>query len=314
MGLGWSLGWIIERGWALVDLFFLLSGYVFAHVYGAPGQLRRAGAMGDFWIARIARLWPLHLVALLLFALIGWGGAKNDAPHFILNLLMLQGFDLDTRFSFNISSWSLSVEMLAYAIFAFGARLGDRALWRITLLTVAGGLAWLVLLGYPRGVWPGEMILRGPLGFFIGQLLWRGRAVAGRIPASLLLAMLAGGLWLEQGAYSPILPLDLLCWPAAVLLALRMPWLERGPFIWLGERSFGIYMLHLLVIRSVNALWSPHWLGGGGTMLSHATIILLTLSCAEYAHRRIEIPGRAATRALWAARQAENADVSAQPA
>jgi len=43
------LGWIATSGWSLVDLFFVLSGYVFAHVYGAPGLLRRPGAAGFWW-------------------------------------------------------------------------------------------------------------------------------------------------------------------------------------------------------------------------------------------------------------------------
>jgi peptidoglycan/LPS O-acetylase OafA/YrhL len=318
MIFAWPASWIMAWGWSLVDLFFVLSGYVFAHVYGAPGQLRRPGAIGDFWVSRFARLWPLHLVTLAVFALVGWGRGNNDLGHFIQNLLMLQGFDLDMVFSFNIPSWSLSIEMLAYALFALGARAGSRSLFCITVLAVAGGVAWLALLGYPRNMWHGEMIVRGLTGFFMGQLLWRGRKVVVRVPSLLLAVILATGLWLEKGGYNPLLPLSLLSWPAAVLLALRMPWLERGLFAWLGERSFGIYMVHLMVIDGVNALWPPHWLGGLGTVLSHVAIMLLTLACAECAYRRIEIPGRAAIRAFWVAHRpakvGNDKAISAQPA
>src|SRR5579864_1881132 len=52
--------WIHDFGWSLVDLFFILSGYVFAHVYLRDNALRSKEGMATFWIARIARLWPLH--------------------------------------------------------------------------------------------------------------------------------------------------------------------------------------------------------------------------------------------------------------
>lgn len=298
----WPAGWIIERGWALVDLFFVLSGYVFAHAYGAPGQLRVPGAMADFWVARIARLWPLHLATLVLFSLIGWGRG-NDLWHFILNVLMLQGFDLKAPFSFNLVSWSLSAELLAYALFAAAARIGDRALFRLAVLAVLGNACWLAQGGYLGGPWHGEVIARGLLGFFTGHLLWRGRDAAARLPTACLVAILAGGFYLSRGEGSPLLPLGLLSWPAAVLLALRMPWLERGTMAWLGDRSFGIYMVHLLVIRTINAFWPSLGMGLVGLLLNHGTIILLTLICAEGAYRLIEMPARKALRTAWAARR-----------
>jgi peptidoglycan/LPS O-acetylase OafA/YrhL len=311
MVLGWPVNWIIARGWVLVDLFFVLSGYVFAHAYGAPGQLRAPGAMAKFWVARIARLWPLHLATLALFALIGWGRG-NDLWHFTLNVLMLQGFDLKAPFSFNLVSWSLSAEMLAYALFACAARIGDRALFRLSVLAVLANACWLAQGSYLGGPWHGEVIARGLLGFFTGQLLWRGRENAARLPAVFLVAMLAGGLFLGRDEGSPFLPLGLLSWPAAVLLALRMPWLEGGAMAWLGARSFGIYMVHLLVIRTFNALWPSQGMGLADLVLSHGAIILLTLACAEGAYRLIEVPARAAIRGCWAVPRPKDKAISAQ--
>jgi peptidoglycan/LPS O-acetylase OafA/YrhL len=57
----------VEKGYLAVDLFFMLSGFVLTHVY------RRAFSEGitkhyrQFLLVRVARLYPLHIMVLLLF-------------------------------------------------------------------------------------------------------------------------------------------------------------------------------------------------------------------------------------------------------
>ncbi len=54
---------IIERSRLAVDAFFMLSGFILAHVYGpsfADGTFRYR----RFIVARLARLYPLHLAVL----------------------------------------------------------------------------------------------------------------------------------------------------------------------------------------------------------------------------------------------------------
>jgi len=295
------LGWIATSGWSLVDLFFVLSGYVFAHVYGAPGLLRRPGAVGDFWVARLARLWPLHALTLGLVAVFAWGG-RNDMPHLLLQLPLLQVLDIEALRSFNTVSWSLSIEIMAYALFVIGAWAGDRVLLWISVLAVVGSTWWLVIVGIPDGPWLGEVIPRGLLGFFMGQLLWRGRGWAARCPWPVPAMALAGALWLQRGNYSPLLPMGLLGWPAAVLLALRLPLLERGAIAWLGERSFGVYMVHLPIIRAIDATIMPHLRGAAGFWWGQAGSVIVVLLCADAAYRLVEMPARRAIRAAWAER------------
>jgi peptidoglycan/LPS O-acetylase OafA/YrhL len=45
-----------------VSFFFVLSGFILAYTYP---KLERPGAVRDFFVARIARIWPVHLVAAL---------------------------------------------------------------------------------------------------------------------------------------------------------------------------------------------------------------------------------------------------------
>jgi peptidoglycan/LPS O-acetylase OafA/YrhL len=309
--VAWPLNWLFAWGWTLVDLFFVLSGYVFAHVYGAPGQLNRPGALEDFWVARVARLWPLHLVTLALFAIFAWGG-DNSLKTLPWHLLLLQGFNPAATEAFNSVSWSVSIELACYTLFCLSARAGDRVLLVVSLLTVLACAARLAVMGHAEGIWTGLMLPRGGLGFFLGQLLWRGRGAFARVSVSILVLAASLGFWFNDTAVGALLPLTVLAWGPAVLLALRFRWLDARPIAWLGERSFGLYMVHMPVLQAVDTLWPPHGLSPTGLAVSQTAIALLCLLAAELAYRLIEVPGRAAIRARWLTRQRKDMDISAQ--
>ncbi len=83
----------MEHSDAAVDLFFVLSGFVFTHVYWKKGGL--VAETGPFFLARIARIYPLHLIMLFASAMLLFTAAPAfthnvppDTWHFALNLLM----------------------------------------------------------------------------------------------------------------------------------------------------------------------------------------------------------------------------------
>jgi peptidoglycan/LPS O-acetylase OafA/YrhL len=115
-----------EHGSLAVSLFFSLSGFVFFWLYAddiAKGTL----SLRRFFLQRLSRLYPLHLATLLIVAAIqplyhsltdaAYVYLHNDIHHFVLNALMLSMLGQDNGMSFNGPSWSVSVEMLLYAIF-----------------------------------------------------------------------------------------------------------------------------------------------------------------------------------------------------
>src|SRR5215813_3086162 len=53
-----------EQGWAAVDLFFALSGFIFFWLYSEAIREGRIGAWRFGWL-RFSRLYPLHLLTLL---------------------------------------------------------------------------------------------------------------------------------------------------------------------------------------------------------------------------------------------------------
>lgn len=55
---------LFARGYLWVDFFFLLSGFVLTYVYGEARW--DAGSVRRFYVARVARVYPLHLATLCL--------------------------------------------------------------------------------------------------------------------------------------------------------------------------------------------------------------------------------------------------------
>ena len=107
-----------------VEMFWAISGFVFAHVY--LDQLKKISSK-EFLINRIARLYPLHLLTLIIVAGLQLLSLKingnfeihkvNDLYHFVLNLFYIHGWGMAEAFSFNAPTWSVSIELIVYSIF-----------------------------------------------------------------------------------------------------------------------------------------------------------------------------------------------------
>ena len=106
-----------------VELFWLISGFVFAHVY-----FHRSTGWWAFGVARFARLYPLHFATLLYVAglqlvslnVVGhWQiYGSNDLRHFLLQLVMASNWTTLSRgLSFNGPIWSVSMEIVVYGMF-----------------------------------------------------------------------------------------------------------------------------------------------------------------------------------------------------
>jgi peptidoglycan/LPS O-acetylase OafA/YrhL len=123
---------ILNRLYLMVDFFFVLSGFILCYVYSKnfEGPVKRR-AFKKFTIARLARVYPLHLFSLLLttlflFLLHRWGAtvspildARNSVYSFITNLFLLHSMNLHQWFTFTHASWSISTEWWMYMLFPF---------------------------------------------------------------------------------------------------------------------------------------------------------------------------------------------------
>jgi peptidoglycan/LPS O-acetylase OafA/YrhL len=292
------INWLTAFGWTLVDLFFVLSGYVFAHVYLASGLLTTSRGRIEFVVARFARLYPLHLAALVLFAVVDRGNPANTAAAFLshLSLLPLAFFPFAAT-SYDGAAWSLSVEAVCYVIFVVMASAGHRAVVVGTALFAGLGMVLLACYGAVGDPTVADMLRRGFMGFFLGQGLWLARARLARLPVVLLLAGVVGGFAMQSWLpVMPVLPLGLAAWPSALLLALRWQVMGSRPLVWLGDRSYAIYLLNLTIILPVRQFVDASALSPVVLAALELAMVGAILVVADWCHRGFERPVRTALR------------------
>ncbi|GAB2893827.1 acyltransferase [Streptomyces deserti] len=272
-----------------VSFFFVLSGFVLT--WSAKPEHSARG----FWRRRLVRIGPCHLliaaIALVQFAAAGetlrWGPA-------LANIFLVQNWwpDQDLiMYQLNGTTWSLSVELLCYAmfplLFRLISRLGTRALWSWAIgLGLAAALIPLVsyplLSGfppsdfYPQGSWPQLWALyffppvraiEFVLGMFLARIIASGRwpnigilpAVLLNVAAFVLLYFLPSPF--GNAALYPI-PSALLIGAAATRdLSGRSSVLSGRFLVWLGELSFVFYISHLVAMFAVHAAFAGDVVG-----------------------------------------------------
>ena len=264
-----------------VDVFFVLSGFVMIHIYGATfaAGVAPRDVLSFLW-ARLARIYPLHLVALLALVLLGVaqglrrGGVPGDlglAVHsFLYNVLLLHGPWLD-RVSWNAPSWSISVEWHFYLVFPIAAFLLARASAKAPIIILAGAAAALGALAVHV---PTFNIINGPL------VLWR---AAPEFAIGMATAVLY-----RCGA----LPGRLLDSPISRMLAWR-------PLVHLGEISYSVYLLHgvmwIYIASALHATTGQRAFVGLGIAPSAAilaSLVVAVFCISEASYRWIECPAR----------------------
>lgn len=108
---------LITAGPIAVCYFFVLSGFIMAIAYYSP-RTKPPLDKGRYWIARLARIYPVYLLALVFMIADSVRKGQLDGLAALLNLTMLQawvpgGYPL----SYNSPGWSLSVEAFFYLTF-----------------------------------------------------------------------------------------------------------------------------------------------------------------------------------------------------
>jgi peptidoglycan/LPS O-acetylase OafA/YrhL len=171
------------HGYLAVDFFFMLSGFVLMHAYGA--RLAEKGSFPPYLRDRVIRLYPMLLVGAgigFIFACVARGETSRSLPAIVAtsaaNGLGLPALWSKNPFWINAPTWSLFFEMAASVSFGLLAYL----ITTRRLLVVAGLSAVLMLaLNYHVGLfgfgWTRNMIVAGFVrvcaSFTIGLILQR---------------------------------------------------------------------------------------------------------------------------------------------
>lgn len=310
-----------------VAFFFVLSGFVLTWSW------RQNVGIGTFYWRRVARIYPLHLVTLLIAIPVFYSVSPDpsqtwvkpfDIAVLVLCLLLLQGWSRDPAILFagNPAAWTLTAEMFFYAMHPFITRVlryldSSRALWAAASVLVASVVARTLMLTDPTGwlaglPWPvlrlNEFVIGMCLAWAI-RLGWRPRLPVW-IPVGLLtlflLSMLAmrrvpelqGLLGVANSYVSEIMTglfAVLICAFAVADLKGRTRVSRLRPLVLLGEWSYAFYLIHATLIYIALGMFGPqHGLVG----LAWIAIVLVASILAAWAlHALIEKPAEKRLRA-----------------
>ena len=117
------------QGWRAVQLFFTLSGFIFFWLYGNEIS-KKSITFVDYMKRRVSRIYPLHILTLLLVIVLQIIYHSIHGYNFIYHNYSLNAFlgNLTLTYQwfvssspenivFNGPSWSISVEMGLYVLF-----------------------------------------------------------------------------------------------------------------------------------------------------------------------------------------------------
>ena len=131
-------------GQQMVTFFFVLSGFVMVVAYYRRDHID----LKAYWWARVARIFPVYFVALLMMVVYQWLRHSEFEPlAILLNVLFLQAWISPYPLSVNSPGWSLSVEMFFYFLFPLLVMLIKRSRASSALVLAIAFGTWLLTQG-----------------------------------------------------------------------------------------------------------------------------------------------------------------------
>lgn len=315
--LGYSM---LRWGWTAVDLFFVVSGFLITSLLlKARG---RSGALRQFWIRRGLRILPLawlYVGVHLLLAL--W---LPSYQTFLQPELILSMFTWTLNFWISAHGWvshsidpfwSLAVEEQFYLIwplcmFFVPLHRLSQGLWAFVLLSPLLRLVVTYFSPYPTAyVLPfshGDGLALGCL--LAMELAQPQRAQVIAVLSQRLLplasATLLGLSLLGNKLYAIRADWRLNPWLYSVVAfccAIGVAWvvthpervprvLVRGPMLWLGQRTYGLYVWHTLTGALLLEGWNAMGLPRASEGLRLACWLVILVIVVELSWRLLEKP------------------------
>ena len=338
----------LNSGDMAVDLFVILSGFVITLMAN-----RKHETYGIYIFRRFVRLYPLYIVALLgglltqhLYgpvvgqSLFGWEPQQaflardqqiwsNFWQHMLLHLAMLHGAVPDSvlpsaALAFSGPLWSISLEWQFYLVapaLVWALDVTKSRRWPIAL----GAIALIFCLRFlAQQYWTGSVPSFLPLRldlFAVGIIcahLWpcarnAPLAMVAVLPiAGLALSYLTGNHWLPMVLWFLTYAVAA-CGDRSLPSSIANQLYTLPPLRWLGERSYGLYVLHMPIVLGLTSLLVlPHvdQFGRRITFCILLAMLPVVLLVADWLYRNVEVPFIAWGRA-FARRQAPAVPVEA---
>jgi peptidoglycan/LPS O-acetylase OafA/YrhL len=312
--------------WSGVDLFFVISGFVIARdlvprLASADTLHERLVTTFSFWIRRAWRLTPsawlwlaVILVACVFFDTSGaWGSLRANlegAISAVFNVANLRAMLTYGKFESGATFpyWSLSLEEQFYLLLPFVIGLSGKRLPLVLAVVVA---LQLVIPRTPLGqIFRSDALALGVLIAICATRELHGlmepRFLARPAARWLFLLVLAGALMFAGGEDMHIpVPISLVAFISALLVLaasydrdyiMASGWI-RTLMIWVGSRSYAIYLVHVPAYFATREIWfriepSGTVFGAHYLPLFVTTAVTLIVVAAELNYRFVEVPLR----------------------
>ena len=299
----------IEQGFVGVTFFFILSGFILAYSYQERLEKKQTSRM-KFFIARLARIYPLHFLTLMMAMPLVVMGGFRPIVETIPNLFLLHAWIpfKEVYFSANSPSWSISTEFFFYLMFPLLVFTKTHRLLLVFLVFISIQFIFLMFdLGekMEHALFYISPIMRIS-DFILGILVYRFFVLAppffnkykdGFQFISLFLFCLF--IWMSsvysigiEYKYSIfyIIPLALIVFTFAFTGGVVGNILSNKYLVIMGEASFSLYLIHGLIIRYLDRINSRfEWFSAGELLI---IVILLCLISSLLLFKYFEMPAR----------------------
>lgn len=266
----------IMKGWLGVDLFFILSGFILSYSYQERMRVLSFSSVRFFIINRLAKIFPAHLFVMLIFGIaVATARYANIFPdyssnfglqNYFLQIFLLHGIGIVEPRGWNLPTWSISSELLAYLLFPILVIILNKfENLKANLLLIVSMMMFLIFLAWNLNNGTKFMLdyqfsgLRVVSEFFIGICLCQ---IYKKLKKSytyliwIIMALIAIFLqtFFIEGAFYDFAYLIyfMILIPSLALLPTSSK--RVSIFIFFGKTSYALYLIHSLVIIGLNQI------------------------------------------------------------